>query len=335
MYRSVMLPLDGSRFSEQALPLASKLAGACGASLRIVHVHQPHTEPDWDLVTPCRYEGVVEAEREWEHDAVKLEQRYLSQHVGAECKVLEGEVVPTLEQEIETSNPDLIVMATHGRGGLSRAWLGSVADGLVRHTPVPVLLVRPGAEWPGDLVEPLFRRVLIPLDGSATATEVLDRAVRLGTPDATVYTLLTVVVPLPLPGYQHPAGATDDDRPFTLQQRDAALAHLSALADELRGSGTRVETRVVVHDRPAQAILDEADAQRVDAIALSTHGRGVVARRLLGSVADKILRGAAVPVLVYRPERAGEEPARHAALPVESGPAAPPSPRTADRESAP
>ena len=338
MYTSIVVPLDGSAFGKRALPAALALARRSRAAVHLVHVHEPVVPwvTGWGIEPAYDPRLDDELRRAMRTDLTALaDQLTRETTLPVTAEFLDGPVVPTLQRYLADRGTDLVVMMTHGRGGLSRAWLGSVADGLVRHTPVPVLLVRPGAEWPGDLVEPLFRRVLIPLDGSATATEVLDRAVRLGTPDATVYTLLTVVVPLPLPGYQHPAGATDDDRPFTLQQRDAALAHLSALADELRGSGTRVETRVVVHDRPAQAILDEADAQRVDAIALSTHGRGAVARRLLGSVADKILRGAAVPVLVYRPERAGEEPARHAALPVESGPAAPPSPRTADRESAP
>ena len=142
MYRAVLLPLDGSQFSEQALPLASTLAKRCGAQLKVVHVHEPHTEPDWDEITPFRYEGVEKAEREWNGNAIRLEQEYLVNHIGADCKVVEGSVVQCLEEEITESDPDLIVMATHGRSGISRAWIGSVADNLVRHIHKPILLIR-------------------------------------------------------------------------------------------------------------------------------------------------------------------------------------------------
>ena len=298
MYRSVMLPLDGSRFSEQALPLASKLAGACGASLRIVHVHQPHTEPDWDLVTPFRYEGVVEAEREWEHDAVKLEQRYLSQHVGAECKVLEGEVVPTLEQEIEASNPDLIVMATHGRGGLSRAWLGSVADTLIRDIHKPILLIRAEEKQTTEPATLQTAHVLVPLDGSPLAESVIKHALAIAEQHTTRITLLRIVSPAYVTTEFN--GIVQSDS--LLRERvDAAHEYLNRVATQLGVEGYLIETDVVVATSAATAILDYAERNDTNVICMATHGRSGVKRLLLGSVTDKVVRASDRPVLLYRP----------------------------------
>jgi nucleotide-binding universal stress UspA family protein len=92
------------------------------------------------------------------------------------------------------------------------------------------------------------------------------------------------------------------DATFIASQREDAEAHLNARATELRESGARVETLVLMHPRPAQAILDAADEHHADSIALSTHGRGAAKRLLFGSVADAVIRQAKVPVLVCRPE---------------------------------
>ena len=81
---------------------------------------------------------------------------------------LDGPIASTLEHYLASSGPDLVVMSTHGAGGLSRLWLGSVADHLVRHSSAPILLVRPGATGAAH-DEPLFRHILVPLDGSTLA----------------------------------------------------------------------------------------------------------------------------------------------------------------------
>ena len=88
--------------------------------------------------------------------------------------LLEGEVVPSFLAHTAETKPDLVVMTTHGRGPLGRFWLGSVADELARVLPVPLLLVRPQAEAEPDLeTEPPLRQILIPLDGSKLAEQIL------------------------------------------------------------------------------------------------------------------------------------------------------------------
>lgn len=306
MYRSIVVPLDGSAFGRRAVPVALALARRDHAVVRLVHVHEPVAyaagEPIYVSTHVDELRGTMRTDLT--ALAARLTQEAL---VQVDAEFLDGSVVPTLERYLAGRSADLVVMMTHGWGGVRRAWLGSVADGLVRQSPVPVLLVRAGAEWPGNLIEPLFRRVLVPLDGSGRAEVVLDHVVRLGgTSEATLYTLLTLVLPLPLPllDYPEPISESAIGHPGLERQRDAALAYQSTVAEGLRQQGVRVETRVVVHPRAAEGILEEAEAQQADLIALATHGRGVVSRFFLGSVADKVVRGASMPLLVYRPDHA-------------------------------
>lgn len=297
MYRSIMLPLDGSPFSEQALPIASKIAGLNGADLRIVHVHEPDIATDWDPVTPYRYEGVVQQEHEWDHDAARLEQEYLSKHIGSQCKVLEGDIVPTLEQEIEQTDPDLIVMATHGRGGLSRAWLGSVADTLIRDVHRPILLIR-AREESDQLPALRMDNLLIPLDGSPLAESVIKHALGIARQNETRITLLRVVSPAYV---ATEFNALVQSETLLRERVQAAHEYLNRTATELGVEGYLIDTDVVVSGSPAGAILDYTEQHQIDVICMATHGRSGVKRLLLGSVADKVLRGANHPVLLYRP----------------------------------
>ena len=141
MFRTILVPYDGSAFAEHALPLAAQLARPSKAGLRLVCVIPPETTQAWPAGLP----------RE-DQTALKLAQWRLRQW-APECNVatqlLHGPVGPTLAEYAATSKADLIVMTTHGRGPLSRFWMGSVADELIRHSPVPLLVHRPLQEKVG------------------------------------------------------------------------------------------------------------------------------------------------------------------------------------------
>jgi nucleotide-binding universal stress UspA family protein len=193
-------------------------------------------------------------------------------------------VTDALHEHAEAVGCDLVVMTTHGRSLLSRAWLGSVTDSFVRRASMPVLLVRPGEGEPARAVEPVFRHMLIPLDGSALAEQILPFAAALGIPTETTYTLLQVVAPVVL-GYAPYAHTVGLDERVLDEMRAEARAYLEEIAGRLRAQGAQVRTAVVVGE-PALAILDYAGEHGADLVALSTHGRGGLARLLLGSVAD-------------------------------------------------
>jgi nucleotide-binding universal stress UspA family protein len=229
--------------------------------------------------------------------------------ISPSSALLDGSVADAISRHAVATGADLLVMTTHGHGPLARFWLGSVADALVRQASVPILLVQPQEAAPDLAREPVVRRVLIPLDGSELAEQVLEPALALGAATQAEYTLLRVVK-LPILVSYDPGGArvSGISEPLLKQLHDLyhrqeteAHDYLERLAGSWRARSLTVQTRVVSHEQPAAAILDDAQKSTVDLIALATQGRGGLKRLLLGSVADKVVRGAAMPVLVYRP----------------------------------
>jgi nucleotide-binding universal stress UspA family protein len=209
---------------------------------------------------------------------------------------------------------DLIVMTSHGRSGFSRAWLGSVADGVVRHAQSPVLMLRAAKSWPRRKKgTPLFARVLVPLDGSKFSLEVLTTASDLARCGNGSLILLRVLPPVPtviseVPRRADGALIAEVDEMATRALVAEAQTELAPIVRSLADGGLdKVETHVVVDQRVGRAILEFAKNHRADAIAMSTHGRGAT-RLFVGSVADKVLRGSSVPILLRRP--AGVVPER-------------------------
>jgi nucleotide-binding universal stress UspA family protein len=264
-------------------------------------------------VAGAPYDGILEEKlREDAQDYLAGTARRLegAAPVPVSASLLEGDVAATLCAHAADTGADLVVMATHGRGPLGRFWLGSVADEVLRRLPVPLLLVRPGEEPPDLAAEPALRRVLVPLDGDPLAEQVLEPAAALAQLVGAEITLLRVVRPAgPVPA-DLPEGAAGREAAALLEQvrglhrqvlREAE-GYLTRVAGRLRAPGRRVQTKVVVGEHAASAILDEARDGGADLIALATHGRHGLPRLLLGSVADKVVRGAAAPVLVLRPQ---------------------------------
>jgi nucleotide-binding universal stress UspA family protein len=318
MYRTLMVPLDGSAFGEHALPLALMIARRSGATVNLVHVAVPPTpydlghllRPDGDDIS-VRARGWLYLDQLAEHLAPYWE-------VPITTTVLEGDVVPALEAHALKSGADLVVMTTHGRGGLRRLALGSVADEMVRSLPLPVLLTRP-REGALDLLdqgpEEPYRRMLLPLDGSALAESALEPALALGGLFGAEYTLLHAINP-PMLGYALAAHAADIDQETLDLLREEAQAYLGKVAARLRKRGLQVTTDIVL-GYPAKAILAYARGHGCELIALATHGQGGISRLLLGSTADEVVRGAGVPVVVSRPAAAivvQEERAAHEAI---------------------
>jgi nucleotide-binding universal stress UspA family protein len=323
MHASIMVPLDGSPLGDGAVPMAAALAQQSRATLELVHVLAPPVQTSSAPTLAPRGDDEEPSVRRAQLEATAARLRETS-GLAVVATVLAGPVVATLKAHVAARAPDLIVMTTHGRGGPSRFLRGSVADALVRHTGLPVLLVRRRAISADDSTvggRSVFRHVLIPLDGSERAEAVIAYAVALGDPDATAFTLLSVVVPLLVtadrwsgspPSSRHPArGYWEEPLDVIERHERETSAYLGRVAAELRQCGMTVATRVVVHAQAAQAILDVAAEGYADVIAIATHGRHPLTRWVIGSVADRIVRGTGVPVLVLHPHPASPPRSEH------------------------
>lgn len=310
MSKTILVPLDGSTLSERALPLACSIAQRSGATLRLVHVHMRHS------ANPLYVEGLPILDEDLhslgrEHERVYLQRTCTRLEAESDltitCEILDGggSIAIDLVRDAVASGADLVVMTTHGRGGLERAWLGSVADGLVRLSTVPILLLRQAEGALETDGGPNIEHVVIPLDGSGLAEQIIEPALALGTCMEAKYTLLHVVEPVTR--FDHSPVTTTADASFreTEWRQRAAERYLDDVAQRLRAKGQQVATMVVHAPQPALAILEEARQRRNTVVAMATHGRSGLTRRLVGSIADKVLRGATMPVLLYRP---GEEP---------------------------
>jgi nucleotide-binding universal stress UspA family protein len=295
MYRSLLVPLDRSSFPEQALPLALSIARRAKARLDLVEVHA-----HYDLEDP--HAGWAPFDRRLDAEWERQERVYLDatarwlasvSPVSVTTAVLPGSnmlaefVADGILERVAACGTDLIVVATHTRGLFGRLGFGSVADELVRRAGVPVLVLPPRETTPELIPEPVLEDVLIPLDGSPLAEQALGPALELARLWEARCSLLQVV------------------QPCSRGSQEAG-DYLNGVAARIQGQGLPVQTRVLAARNAAGAIL-EAAAQTSSFIALATHGRGGLNRLLLGSVANKLIRAAASPVLVVRP--AGQDAA--------------------------
>jgi nucleotide-binding universal stress UspA family protein len=303
MYRTVFVPLDGSPFAEHALPLALSIARQADAVVHVAHVHVP--------VAPLYTGNELAADAPLDFQVWEQEHLYLQEimrrikgvaRLRVASTLLDGPIAESLAEQAVVAETDLIVMTTHGRGPLSRLWLGSVADKLIRLAPMPLLLLRPPEGAPDLSQEPLPRHILVPLDGTELAEQILEPALTLGRLAHADFSLLGVIEAARVPEYAIAGHLVEEnDGTAGLPQQAKVQAYLDQVARRLRNESLKVKTRVILNQPAPAAILAEASRQAGGLIALATHGRRGLDRMLLGSVADKVIRGAAPPVLVYRP----------------------------------
>ncbi len=302
MFNKIVVPVDGSPFGELALPVALGIACRSGGEVRMVTVvtplpgHQAQEEPG------SIEEGRLLLARDHaENYQAELRKRVTLSgcDVSISCHVETGSVVVMLDKYARAAEADLLVMTTHGRGPLQRAWLGSVADGLLRRTPCPILAIRPKEGEKLEVEERELHHILVTLDGSPESREILPFARALAQTSGARVTLFRVIpphFPLSSPFTSHSSHGFQGLEDGEGSAREA----LESEAGPLREGGLTVGVEIVTGSHPAEGILEFAEAGDVDLVAMATHGRGGVARLILGSVADKVIRGGIVPVLLHR-----------------------------------
>ncbi|HZR98901.1 MAG TPA: universal stress protein [Chloroflexota bacterium] len=301
MSQVFIVPLDGSERAEAALPWAALLARTQGLPLVLLRVVPPAylVAPGFDgalpYLSPETYDRLEAAEREAAASYLAAVQaRLAADGIAVETVTRTGLPAETILDVADERGAAAIVLATHGRGGLTRLVLGSVAERVVAQATTPLLLVR-AAE--GAVSRPAeLSRLLVPLDGSALAERALDLAAAIAPPGATRL-LLRVVAPVEraMPGVG--AAGTYIDVEATERATAAADAYLDEVRQRLSAGGYAVQT-AVRRGQPAAEILAAAREAAASLIVLSTHGRTGPRRWLLGSVADAVVRGADSPVFL-------------------------------------
>jgi nucleotide-binding universal stress UspA family protein len=336
MYQRILVPLDGSYVAEKAIEVGARLARASGGTVVLVEVVRGLAE----------FESGVIPSTNWAPAAAESERRaakaYLTDiahgevlaGIQVEIATYAGAVAPTLVMACHERHADAIVMTTHGRTGLARWALGSVAHKLVHRSPLPLLLLR---ENSASLVpesgasEPL--RALVPLDGSPLAETALLPAVRVVAAlagsravngEAAVH-LTRVIDAYDVLQWSQPSVASSEPWKQALSHTvETSATYLRGLAARLQhGEAGELGVTVtwsVVYDQQessfetdvAQAILRTASAgeavggitapSRCGLIAMATHGRTGISHWAMGSIADRVLQAGALPMLLVGPK---------------------------------
>lgn len=302
--RTILVPLDGSPLAERVLAYVPLLARTLSAHVQLIHVVSPADSyhlfvdqievatalgdlPVMQYASPKRAEDVLSYQAHAYLDKVAAQ---LQTHdVDISCTVCYGTPVEAIVQEAIDTQATLIALATHGYGGIRRWALGSVADKVIRATTTPVFVVREVA--PAN--EPMLKRLLVPLDGSALARAALPLATELAARSQAELQLFTVLPP-PLDEAYSPLHtiSLDQTKLHDLVKRELA-DHDAVLCNQQVTITTRLSFGF-----PAEAIVNEAIASNADLIVMGTHGYGGVQRWVLGSVADKVLRASPIPLLL-------------------------------------
>jgi nucleotide-binding universal stress UspA family protein len=270
MYEIVIVPLDGSAQSERALTPAVALARASGAALEVLQVAT-------DSVS------VTDAHRYLDEVAGRITDVPVRPPI-----VIEASMPPECIANAGEAPSSIIVLSSHGSGGLRRAFLGSVAEDVLHQLGQPILLVGPEAR----LDDTLAGTVLVCSDGSPASEAVLPVAEQWCRQFGLEPTFLSVLDPSSVP-----TGAAGSE-PST---DTLASSHVERLGREWTAAGLTAQWDVVADERPADVIVDRAGAPGVALIAMATHGRTGLARVALGSVAAHVVRHAPCPVLLTRP----------------------------------
>ena len=304
MYKTLLVPVDGSGFSARALPVAVELARRCDATVHVAMVHDPSAFIPFvpgEVAVPVFDSALLQEKRD--ESQVALDAAVASvtaQGVRAVGALLEGTVVESLVEYGQQIAAEMTLMTTRGRGGFTRLRLGSVATAYLVRATAPVLLVH-GAGGDDEETPVLpTGRLLVPLDASPFAEKIVPHAARFADACGMTLALFSVVTPQAVSLAPFGMASLLADTEMLGQEEQLRLAHLTRIA---AGCPAGTTVQCVTDMSASGAVLDAASS--AGAVVMATHARRGLARFVLGSVTDEIVRHASVPTLVYRPESDG------------------------------
>lgn len=316
MYKVIMAPTEGSDSEKPAVLAAVRLAQQFDATLRLVRV-----DPAPLVLQTVPHRPVLEITEDTLREERRARQRKLETE-GAEYRkagirvitsLEDGPVGPALREYAEKFGVDLIVMSSHARGGIKRITLGSVTDYLIRHTHIPVLVVKEGTTLLKAAPSSSVTRIVVPLDGSALAEQILPDVASLALRINATVSLVQVLTPTTYSQER----IMQPGLPWWDADMAAAEEYLTRAAAQLAEDGVAVSKDVVLGENVAQSVLDYAQRARADLLAIATSGAGGMTRFVFGSVADEVTRKSPTSLLVFHPKAQAtgkETPAANKAL---------------------
>ncbi|AGN00916.1 UspA domain protein [Salinarchaeum sp. Harcht-Bsk1] len=282
MYDRILVPVDGSPVGETAAATAIALARRFDAQVHALHVLEvgelpPGVEDD--------EAGPFETQGQQALDEVSEQAVEAGVEVTTSMITGDADVHRAILGYVDEHDVDCIVMGTHGRQGLGRLILGSVAEQTIRESPVPVMTVHEDTGVPTE-----FASILVPTDGSDSSNRALEQAVGFAAATGASITGAYVVDDTVVRNGAGMQVAMD-------ALEDAGEETLASLAERAADAGAESIDTTILHGVPYRAIVNYADEEDVDCIVLGTHGRTGVDRYLLGSVTERVIRLSDVPVL--------------------------------------
>jgi len=277
MYKKIVVPLDGSPLAEVALPYAEEIAGKTATKIVLLSVLP--TEETHEYANHHAYATkIVESTK---RHVEKYLEKPKNKAVDVAMATRVGSPAEGILDYINKGHLSLIVMATHGRSGLGRWAVGSVADKVVRGTSrQPLLLIRAKGAHPDIRAKRILKKALVPLDGSTGSEAVIPYIAQVASSLQMELTLLRVV----------------SKNSHIAADAEAYLQRWCAQFEE-EGVSTRYEVRV---GAAADKIIDVADELASDMVAMSTQGQSAISLWPLGSVAQKVLLGGNTPLLLIK-----------------------------------
>jgi nucleotide-binding universal stress UspA family protein len=331
MFARILVSLDGSILAEHAIPMAARIARAAGGTVTLVRVtgipnaYGPYLYQPYSSQAPVFAQEILDAEQaKAEYYLREVARSECLEDVTVEMKAYSGTAAATILEMAQLMHVDLIVMYSHGRTGFKRWALGSVAQKVARHCPLPVLLLREGSpetlDMHADMRSPL--RALVALDGSPFSEAALMPAAQLITalaaPGRAALHLTQVVKRQPAGGKEDYEVSVDEEE----QAMQEAANYLGRIAEDVRKSQIvvpelQVTWSVVAQEDVADTLIrmaelgedmSMADVQACGLIAMATHGWGGLRHRMAGSVTGRVLDGTKLPLLIVHPQQ------QHAAI---------------------
>ena len=315
MYTRILTPLDGSEVSEHVLPYVRSLASSLSIPLSLLLAIEPDHPTIGQSLNPSLHWHETESHRRGhaEEYLASVASRLRGAGVSVDSITPGSEPATAIVDEAAKDPGTLIAMSSHGRSGLARWWMGSVADKVLHMADNPLLLIRSQAQAPATQ-ESKPERLIVPVDGSELAEEILPHVVHLSRAmdlpvelvrvtmsEAEYYQAMSMglrVLPPTMPSFQSFSEGMDGE----------AFQYLVEIRERLERQGVATVHARLLQGSPADSIVDLATSSGHSLVVMTTHGRSGVGRMVLGSVAERVVRQSGGPVLLIRAHHTQEIP---------------------------